>query len=99
MTGNEVHDEHLFIITHQAYELWFKQIICEVDSVRNLLSRRVSVSMFGLTHVLQYSTASSKSDLILTNELVNSLVTNQLLVEIPHERQEQMYSRTWLVFR
>ena len=24
--GNGVHDEHLFIITHQAYELWFKQV-------------------------------------------------------------------------
>ncbi|KAG9509410.1 Tryptophan 2,3-dioxygenase, partial [Fragariocoptes setiger] len=34
----EVHDEHLFIITHQAYELWFKQIIIELDSVRSLLS-------------------------------------------------------------
>ncbi|XP_064481847.1 tryptophan 2,3-dioxygenase-like [Ornithodoros turicata] len=33
----EVHDEHLFIITHQAYELWFKQIIFELDSVRPLL--------------------------------------------------------------
>ncbi|KAJ2941132.1 hypothetical protein O0L34_g10367 [Tuta absoluta] len=32
-----VHDEHLFIVTHQAYELWFKQIIFEVDSVRSLL--------------------------------------------------------------
>ncbi|XP_063366107.1 tryptophan 2,3-dioxygenase [Cydia amplana] len=32
-----VHDEHLFIVTHQAYELWFKQIIFEVDSVRALL--------------------------------------------------------------
>jgi len=33
--GNEtVHDEHLFIITHQAYELWFKQIMYELDSVR-----------------------------------------------------------------
>ncbi|CAG5133808.1 unnamed protein product [Candidula unifasciata] len=29
-----VHDEHLFIITHQAYELWFKQVLHEVDSVR-----------------------------------------------------------------
>ncbi|CAH1104015.1 unnamed protein product [Psylliodes chrysocephalus] len=29
-----VHDEHLFIVTHQAYELWFKQIIWELDSVR-----------------------------------------------------------------
>lgn len=37
--GKEVHDEHLFIITHQAYELWFKQILFEVDSVRNLFSQ------------------------------------------------------------
>ncbi|XP_052792564.1 tryptophan 2,3-dioxygenase-like [Mya arenaria] len=34
--GNTVHDEHLFIITHQAYELWFKQILYEIDSVRVL---------------------------------------------------------------
>lgn len=34
----EVHDEHLFIITHQTYELWFKQIIFELDSVRELLN-------------------------------------------------------------
>ena len=27
------HDEMLFIITHQAYELWFKQINYEIDSV------------------------------------------------------------------
>ncbi|KAJ8668711.1 hypothetical protein QAD02_010374 [Eretmocerus hayati] len=32
----KVHDEHLFIVTHQAYELWFKQIIYELDSVRAL---------------------------------------------------------------
>ncbi|GAB1608267.1 tryptophan 2,3-dioxygenase-like [Argonauta hians] len=36
--GETVHDEHLFIITHQAYELWFKQILYEIDSVRNLFS-------------------------------------------------------------
>ena len=28
-----VHDEMLFIIIHQIYELWFKQIIFEIDSV------------------------------------------------------------------
>lgn len=37
-SSKPVHDEHLFIITHQAYELWFKQIIFEVDSVRALLN-------------------------------------------------------------
>ena len=31
--GNQVHDEMLFIIIHQAYELWFKQILHELDSV------------------------------------------------------------------
>jgi len=36
--GVGVHDEHLFIITHQAYELWFKQIIVELDSVRDLFN-------------------------------------------------------------
>ncbi|XP_076067447.1 tryptophan 2,3-dioxygenase vermilion [Oratosquilla oratoria] len=34
LDGKTVHDEHLFIIIHQAYELWFKQIIYEIDSVR-----------------------------------------------------------------
>ncbi|XP_034477391.1 tryptophan 2,3-dioxygenase [Drosophila innubila] len=36
-----VHDEHLFIITHQAYELWFKQIIFEFDSIRDMLNPEV----------------------------------------------------------
>ena len=30
---NPIHDEMLFIIIHQVYELWFKQIIHEIDSV------------------------------------------------------------------
>lgn len=31
--GEHAHDELLFIIVHQAYELWFKLIIHELDSV------------------------------------------------------------------
>ncbi len=31
--GKLAHDEVLFIIVHQAYELWFKQILHELDSV------------------------------------------------------------------
>lgn len=31
------HDEMLFIVIHQAYELWFKQILFEVDSVINIM--------------------------------------------------------------
>jgi tryptophan 2,3-dioxygenase len=31
-----VHDEMLFIIIHQTYELWFKQMLHELDSIRAL---------------------------------------------------------------
>jgi tryptophan 2,3-dioxygenase len=36
--GEPVHDEMLFIIVHQAYELWFKQILWELDEVAKLLA-------------------------------------------------------------
>ncbi|MBP6185144.1 MAG: hypothetical protein KA479_09400 [Saprospiraceae bacterium] len=34
--GKPAHDEMLFIIVHQVYELWFKQIIHELSSVRDM---------------------------------------------------------------
>ncbi|MBI2731004.1 MAG: tryptophan 2,3-dioxygenase [Sphingobacteriales bacterium] len=38
--GNQkAHDEMLFIIIHQAYELWFKQLLYEVDSVAAVMNR------------------------------------------------------------
>lgn len=37
--GTPVHDEMLFIIVHQAYELWFKQILWELDAVAAVLDR------------------------------------------------------------
>ena len=33
------HDEMLFIIIHQAYELWFKQTLFEVDSVAAIMKK------------------------------------------------------------
>ncbi|MCW3092413.1 MAG: tryptophan 23-dioxygenase [Ferruginibacter sp.] len=33
------HDEMLFIVIHQAYELWFKQIQFEIDSVIAIMSK------------------------------------------------------------
>lgn len=36
--GQVAHDEMLFIITHQTYELWFKQILYELLSVLELFS-------------------------------------------------------------
>lgn len=36
--GAPAHDEMLFIITHQAYELWFKEILHELRSILELFS-------------------------------------------------------------
>jgi len=38
-TGKPAHDELLFIIIHQAYELWFKQIIHDLGSVLDMFDR------------------------------------------------------------
>lgn len=37
--GRPAHDELLFIITHQAHELWFKQVLHELDSVIDAFSQ------------------------------------------------------------
>src|SRR4026208_1887772 len=34
------HDEHLFIVIHQVYELWFKQILHELDRLRRGLEAK-----------------------------------------------------------
>lgn len=35
----EAHDEMLFIVVHQAYELWFKQILHDLNSVLGIFSQ------------------------------------------------------------
>ncbi len=37
--GVNAHDEMLFIIIHQSYELWFKQIIFEIDSIAGIMTK------------------------------------------------------------
>lgn len=37
--GHPAHDEMLFVIIHQAYELWFKQILFELDAVQEIFAR------------------------------------------------------------
>jgi tryptophan 2,3-dioxygenase len=39
LNGHEAHDEMLFIIVHQAYELWFKQMAHEMGSVIDILNQ------------------------------------------------------------
>ena len=35
--NHHAHDEMLFIVIHQAYELWFKQVLYEINSVREIM--------------------------------------------------------------
>lgn len=37
--GIEAHDEMLFIVVHQAYELWFKQLLYEIKSIQDLMDQ------------------------------------------------------------
>jgi tryptophan 2,3-dioxygenase len=37
--GQPAHDEMLFIVIHQAYELWFKQLLHEVNSVLDIMQK------------------------------------------------------------
>lgn len=36
--GFPAHDEHLFIVIHQVYELWFKQVLHEIDSCAKIMN-------------------------------------------------------------
>jgi len=37
---SEEHDEMLFIVIHQVYELWFKEMLHELDYLKGLLEKR-----------------------------------------------------------
>jgi tryptophan 2,3-dioxygenase len=53
-TGTPEHDEMLFIIIHQVYELWFKQILHEVDLIMTLLNdHNVNGARHNLKRVLK----------------------------------------------
>lgn len=57
--GDPAHEEMLFIIVHQVYELWFKQIIHELTSVLELFQqkrvdeRNIGISISRLNRVIE----------------------------------------------
>lgn len=59
ITGKEAHDEMLFIIIHQVYELWFKQINHELLDVRKYFQedkvdeKNINVSVHRLDRVIE----------------------------------------------
>jgi len=59
------HDEYLFICVHQTSELWFKQILVELDSV---------LAIMGGAHVAERDLGTVVSRLRRVNEIVHLLV-------------------------
>lgn len=53
-TGAPEHDETLFIIIHQVYELWFKQVLHELDYIVTMLNdHKVNAAQSHLKRVLK----------------------------------------------
>lgn len=53
-TGDPEHDETLFIIIHQVYELWFKQVLHELDHIISRLNDgRIGSAQHHLRRVLK----------------------------------------------
>jgi tryptophan 2,3-dioxygenase len=57
--GRPAHDEMLFIVVHQVYELWFKQILHELDSLLGLFrqesvdERSIGVAVSRLQRIVE----------------------------------------------
>ena len=53
--ANEAHDETLFIIVHQVYELWFKQILHELEAVLQVFAGEAvkDEQLTGIVHKLK----------------------------------------------
>ena len=79
------HDEMLFIIIHQSYELWFKQVLFEVSSVINIMS--------------QPNISDNSPDLFIANHRLKRVVTilNVLVQKI--DILETMTALDFLDFR
>lgn len=70
--GEPAHEEMLFIITHQAYELWFKQIIHELQSI---------LKMFGDNSVDERNVGTVVSRLERVEKILDLLVQQIEIME------------------
>ncbi len=79
------HDEMLFIVIHQSYELWFKQVLYEVGSVMQILS--------------QPNISDNSPDLFTVNHRLNRVVIILDMLVQKIDVLETMTSLDFLDFR
>ena len=70
--GRPAHDEMLFIITHQTYELWFKQILIELDSV---------IAFFSADRVGEHEVATSVRRVGRANKIMELVIQQFPVIE------------------
>lgn len=70
--GKSAHEEMLFIVVHQVYELWFKQIIHEFDSV---------IYMFKNNEVDERNMGTANARLDRVNAILNHVVSQISIME------------------
>lgn len=51
--GETIHDEHLFITIHQSYELWFQQLIYDVNCARSVFKQKEDVDAGKLMDIVK----------------------------------------------
>lgn len=83
--NDHAHDEMLFIVIHQSYELWFKQVLYEVGSVMEILS--------------QPNISDNSPDLFTINHRLNRVVTILKVLVQKIDILETMTSLDFLDFR
>jgi tryptophan 2,3-dioxygenase len=81
--GKAAHDETLFIIIHQTYELWFKQILHEIDSIRDIMTKSFVPS----------------TDLSVINSRLERITTIQQILIDQIQIMETMTSLDFMEFR
>lgn len=81
--GKPAHDETLFIIIHQTYELWFKQILHELNSIREIMQQPFIPS----------------TDLAVINHRIERITTIQKILIDQINVMETMTSLDFMEFR
>ena len=70
--GQPAHEEMLFIITHQTFELWFQQVLFELRSV---------ITMLGRDYVPEADMATCTARVQRVNRIMEHLVNQFTLIE------------------
>ena len=95
------HDETLFIIIHQVYELWFKEILHELDYLKTLLGQRdVPRALHTLKRVLTIlKVVVAQIDVLETMTPLEFLSFRERLVDLDEGLQEWRYRHVKMVQR